>query len=224
LNGRRGLLADGAAAAKGNGKGGAATGPTNSYVLVSTLPAKYHVPGMLSPSAAPTEEAESAYIGLYTFVISLIYLKGGMLPEAALDRYLRRTNADQTTPVDRTEKLLQRMVKDGYVNKVKDNSSGEEKVDYIVGPRGKVEVGEDGVAQFIKNVWGTDDAADLHMQIERSLTLVPKPGRARTATPKPVRKPKRSSNARRPNDNEEGGSEDDDSDDDDDDGMDDSAD
>jgi len=218
---RGGLPADGIAAAQRSEKGGAAAGPTNVYVLGSTLPAKYCVPGMLSPSAAPTEEAESAYIGLYTFIISLIYLKGGMLPDAALDRFLRRANADQMTPVDRTEKLLQRMIKDGYVTKVKDSSSGEEKVDYIVGPRGKVEVGEDGVAQFVKNVWGNDDADNLQMQIERSLTLVPKPSRARTATPKPVRKPKRSSNARRTNEDED---EDiDDSEGDDDDDMDNSA-
>jgi hypothetical protein len=154
-------------------------------VLVSTLPAKYRVPGIVAPSAAPTEEAESAYVGLYTFVISLIYLTGGMLPETALDRFLRRANADQTTPVDCTEKLLQRMIKDGYVSKVKDSSSGEEKVDYIVGPRGKVEVGEVGVGQFVKNVWGEDDANDLDMRIERTLTLVPKTNAPKKDTPQP---------------------------------------
>ncbi len=181
-----------------------AAASTNAYVLVSTLPAKYRVPGIVAPSTAPTEEAESAYVGLYTFVISLIYLTGGMLPEAALDRFLRRANADQTTPVDRTEKLLQRMMKDGYVSKVKDSSSGEEKVDYIVGPRGKVEVGEVGVADFIKNVWGEDDADGLEMRIARTLTLVPKDSAPRKATPKPRgRRPGRPANTQRTGEDED---------------------
>jgi hypothetical protein len=212
-----------AAAAKRAQKGAGAAATTNVYVLVSTLPAKYRVPGILAPSAAPTEEAESAYIGLYTFIISLIYLKGGALPEAALDRFLRRANADQTTPVDRTEKLLQRMIKDNYITKVKDSSSGEEKVHYITGPRGKVEVGEEGVTQFVKNVWGDDDADGLDLRIQRSLTLVPKAARARTATPAPASKPKRPSNARQNGGDDDGSEEDssDDDDDDDDDEMDD---
>jgi hypothetical protein len=167
-------------------------------VLVSTLPAKYRVPAIVAPSAAPTEEAESAYVGLYTFVVSLVYLTGGMLPEAALDRFLRRANADQTTPVDRTEKLLQRMIKDGYVTKVKDSSSGEEKVDYVVGPRGKVEVGETGVAQFVKNVWGEDDADGLETRIARTLTLVPKESAPGKSTPQPKgRRPGRTANTQR---------------------------
>ena len=93
------------------------------------------------------------------------------MPEAKLERYLRRTNADHSTPVDKTDKLLQRLIKEGYIVKIRDNSSGEELVDYMVGPRGKVEVGEDGVAAFVKRVYGQKADEDLNKKLERSLGL-----------------------------------------------------
>jgi hypothetical protein len=93
------------------------------------------------------------------------------LPESKLERYLRRTNADHSTPVDKTDKLLQRLIKEGYIIKIRDTSSGEELVDYMVGPRGKVEVGEDGVAEFVKRVYGQKADEDLDKRLERSLGL-----------------------------------------------------
>ena len=93
------------------------------------------------------------------------------MPEAKLERYLRRTNSDHSTPVDKTDKLLQRLIKEGYIVKIRDSSSGEELVDYMVGPRGKVEVGEDGVAGFVKRVYGQKADEDLDKRLERSLDL-----------------------------------------------------
>ena len=110
-------------------------------------------------------------MGLYTFIIATIYLAGGMLPEAKLERYLRRTNADQSTPVDKTDKLIQRLIKDGYIVRSKENSGGEELVNYMVGPRGKVEVGEEGVAGLVRTVYGQKADEDLDKKLERSLGL-----------------------------------------------------
>ena len=110
-------------------------------------------------------------MGLYTFLISLIYLAGGQLPEGKLQRYLARANADQSTPVDRTDKMLQRMVKEGYIVRIKENFDGEEMVDYRVGPRGRVEVGEEGVAAMVKTIYGDSATDDLEKRIERSLGL-----------------------------------------------------
>lgn len=152
---------------------------SNSWVLTSTLPAKYRDPAIITPPRVPTAATESAYIGLYTFITSIIYLAGGSLPEAKLDRYLKRTNADQSTPVDKTDKLLARMVREGYIVKVKERNDGEETVDYVVGPRGKVEVGEDGVAGLVRSVYGENAAEDLEKRIERSLGL----GERRAAGP-----------------------------------------
>jgi melanoma-associated antigen len=144
---------------------------TNAWVLTSILPLKYHDPNILPPPRIPTVTQESSYVGLYTFIIATIYLAGGTLPEAKLERYLRRTNADHSTPADKTDKLLQHLIKEGYIVKIRDSSSGEELVDYMVGPRGKVEVGEDGVAEFVKKVYGQKADEDLDKRLERSLGL-----------------------------------------------------
>lgn len=139
--------------------------------MTSTLPEKFRTPAILPPPRIPTSAAESAYVALYTFVISVIYLAGGQLPEEKLERYLKRTNADQTTPVDKTDKLLNRMIKEGYIVRTKDSSGGEEIVEYMVGPRGKVEVGEQGVAGLVRTVYGEGATEDLEKRIERSLGL-----------------------------------------------------
>ena len=114
------------------------------------------------------------------------------MPEAKLERYLGRANADQSTPVDRTDKMLNRMVKEGYIVRIKESADGEEMVDYRVGPRGRVEVGEDGVAAMVKKVYGDSATDDLEKRIQRSLGLAdlkrdnadnadrkPRPGRPR---------------------------------------------
>ncbi|KAI9703005.1 MAG: Altered inheritance of mitochondria protein 18 mitochondrial [Bogoriella megaspora] len=144
---------------------------TKSWILTSTLPAEYRAPAILTPSKVPTASQESSYTALYTFIISVISLSGGTLPHNKLERYLRRANADESTPVASTEKLLQRLVKDGYIIKIKDTSSGEELVDYVVGPRGKVEVGEEGVKGLVEDVYGGQANEELARKIERSLAV-----------------------------------------------------
>ena len=116
---------------------------------------------------------ESTYIALYTFVISLIYLSGGQnLAESKLERYLKRCNADDYTPLDKTDKLLKRMEKEGYIIRVREREAGgEEMVSFVVGPRGRVEVGERGVAGTVRKVYGKRDveADELEKKLERSL-------------------------------------------------------
>jgi melanoma-associated antigen len=142
---------------------------SNAWVLSSILPTKYKTPTIIPPSRVPTSSVESAYVGLYTFVISVITLSGGKLPEAKLERYLSRVHANQTTPIDTTEKLLQRMIKDGYIAKIKESQSGEELVDYIVGQRGSVEVGPSQVAGLVTTVYGADADEELENRVKRSL-------------------------------------------------------
>ncbi|KAI9794537.1 MAG: hypothetical protein M1816_004424 [Peltula sp. TS41687] len=143
---------------------------SKAYVLTSILPEKYRLSeDIVSPPRVPTSETEATYVGLYTFIISIISLCGGTIAEAKLERYLKRTNADQYTPIDKTDKLLQRLCKEGYLVKVKDTSSGEEVVEYMVGPRGKVEIGQDGVTGLVKTVYGEDAMDDLDARIQRSL-------------------------------------------------------
>ena len=115
---------------------------------------------------------ESTYTALYTFIVTLILLAPSeSLPEAKLERYLKRANADSWTPIGQTDKVLQRMIKDGYLVKARDTSSGEEVIEYSVGPRGKVEVGKDGAEGLIRSMYlGSDmDDEDLDRRLQRSL-------------------------------------------------------
>jgi hypothetical protein len=143
------------------------------WVLQNILPKPYRVAADIGPGPDPPEDVpdvEAAYIGLYTTVIALIAISGGSLPESKLDRQLTRMNAEQSTPVDSTEKTIARMIKEGYVVKIKDTSSGEEVVEYVVGPRGRVEVDKHSLADFVRAVYG-DGVENLEQKIARSFGL-----------------------------------------------------
>ena len=145
------------------------------WILTTTLPAKYHTdPAILAPPLVPTSNAESTYVALYTFIHTLLALSpGGSIPETKLSRYLHRMNLSTSTPLGSTEKLLQRLVKDGYVIRYKDNSGGEEVVEYIVGPRAKMEIGDEGVRGLVRGVYGKVDteAEELERAIDKSLAI-----------------------------------------------------
>ncbi|KAI9703671.1 MAG: hypothetical protein M1836_007441 [Candelina mexicana] len=146
------------------------TSTSKSFILTTTLPPTYRQPPVLQPSKIPTTPLESTLTGISSFIIALISLSGGSIAEAKLERYLRRANADQYTPLDKTDKLLARLMKEGYIVRLKDSSGGDEMVEYMVGPRGKVEVGDDGVGGLVRTVYG-DGGEDLEGRIERSLGL-----------------------------------------------------
>jgi melanoma-associated antigen len=146
---------------------------SKSYILASTLPPKYRIPAILPPSIAPTASTEAAYTALYTMIIALISLFGGdgKLSAAKLDQYLRRMNADVNMPMDKTEAMLQKMIKQGYLVKIKENTGNEETIDWMVGPRGKVEVGNKGVKGLVEEVYGDEAPDDLADRINSSLGL-----------------------------------------------------
>lgn len=160
-----------------------ASSSSKSWILVSTLPEKYKTdPRIVTPAnAGGSKEAEASYTALYTFIISVIYLNNGVLPEAKLERYLKRVNAETYTTVGATEKVLARMVKEGYVDKRRDTSSGEENIEWVVGPRGKVEVGIKGVQGLVKGVYGfggtedddnvQEEEEELDRKLRRSLGI-----------------------------------------------------
>ncbi|CAO2653278.1 Nn.00g026890.m01.CDS01 [Neocucurbitaria sp. VM-36] len=148
---------------------------SNVWVLQTILPEQYRISEIIGPSRLLDEgeiNREDAYVGLYTMAIALITISGGMIPEGKLDRALRRLNADQTTPIGTKDKTLATMIRDGYIVRIKDSSSGEETIDYIVGPRGKVEVGRDGVANLIRAMHGeSEDAEEVEQRIQRTLDV-----------------------------------------------------
>ena len=134
--------------------------PTNSttsksWILVTTLPEPLKTnPSLSQPTKAPSAETEANYTALYTFVLSLIYLNASCLTDQKLERYLKRVNADTYTPMGSKEKLLQRMMREGYIDKRRDTSSGEEVVEWVPGPRGMTEVGVQGVTGLVRTVYG----------------------------------------------------------------------
>ena len=146
---------------------------SKAYILTSTLPQSMRIPTILAPPKIPSQAAESSYTGFYTFIVSVILLSNGQrISEGKLNKYLQKCNAEEYCCGDKTEKTLKRMEKEGYIIKIRERDpGGEENVDYIVGPRGKVEVGERGAAAFVKNVYGKRDLEmdELENKLEKSL-------------------------------------------------------
>jgi hypothetical protein len=130
---------------------------------MSTLPDEIRLlPDLLDPH----DNNDAVYQGLVTVILSLVYLNAGILQEGtsigdlvdleSLKRYFRYLSIEENTPIMSTEKLLQTMIKQGYIDKVQDTASGELRHDFHLGPRGKVEVGKQGTLDFIKKVLKTE--------------------------------------------------------------------
>jgi melanoma-associated antigen len=98
-----------------------------------------------------------------------------------MERYLTRFQMEDNTPIadyKKQEALLKRMEREGYLVKVRESTAhGDEEVNWFVGPRGKVEVGDDGVRGLTKAVWGETDEEgeqELERRIARSLGMAEK--------------------------------------------------
>ena len=146
---------------------------SNAYVLTSVLPSTLRTPTILAPPKAPTTASEASYTGLYTFVIAVIYLSTAhRISDGRLETQLKRLNADNYVLGDKTDKILKRMEKEQYIVKVKESETGgEETFDWVIGPRGKVEIGEQGVAGLVRSVYGSRgvEIEELEKRLERSL-------------------------------------------------------
>lgn len=104
-------------------------------------------------------------------VISLIVLNGGELSDNKLRRYLTRLNASQNLPMDKTDNVLQKIVRQGYVDKVVERSEGDEDtVTWCIGTRGRIEVPPESIAAVVAEVWG-ELPDDFNKKIERSLGI-----------------------------------------------------
>ena len=159
-------------AAQRSGTQGSST--SKAYILTSTLPARYRKYSVLQPPQIPSTGAEASYIGLTTFILALIYLSASQtISESRLEKHLKRMNADNYVLAgEKTEKVLKRMEREIYIVKVRErDGGGEESVEYVIGPRGKVEVGERGVAGLVRGVYGKKDAEadELERRLVRSL-------------------------------------------------------
>ncbi|KAL2142457.1 hypothetical protein VTI28DRAFT_1166 [Corynascus sepedonium] len=155
---------------------------SNAYILTSVLPEEYTTPAIITPSKVESADGEASYIALYTTIIAIITLSGGELSDPRLRRHLSRLNAaenmpsmnphDDTYPSEKTEVVLQRMVKQGYLIRVTESRStgDDDATTWYVGPRGKVEVDQEVVAAFVRTVYG-GSSDELETKLQASLKI-----------------------------------------------------
>ncbi|KAF5228186.1 hypothetical protein FANTH_14560 [Fusarium anthophilum] len=148
---------------------------SGAYILTSILPEAYRHAAILTPSKTPSADDEATYVGFYTMIISVISLSGGELSDQKLKRYLQRLNADRNVSMDKTEIVLKRMEKQGYVVKRVERpplgQDGDSTTTWHVGPRGKEEVGVDGVMGMTREVYGDSWNDDNEKKLRASLNI-----------------------------------------------------
>ncbi|EKJ67834.1 hypothetical protein FPSE_11982 [Fusarium pseudograminearum CS3096] len=148
---------------------------SGSYILTSTLPEAYRSAVILGPSKTPSPDDEATYAGFYTLVITLISLSGGELSEQKLKRHLLRMNADQNVSMDKTEVILKKMERQGYVIKRVERpplgQDGELTITWHVGPRGKEEVGLGGVMGMTREIYGESWDEEMEKKLRASLNI-----------------------------------------------------
>lgn len=82
---------------------------------------------------------------------------------------MTRLNASQNLPMDKTDNVLQKLIRQGYLDKVVERVEGDEDmVTWCIGPRGKVEVSPQGIANVVTEVWG-DPPDDFDVKLHKSL-------------------------------------------------------
>ena len=115
---------------------------------------------------------EATYVGLCTVIVSIIAMSdGGQITNSKLVGYLQRLNIDKNTPLDKTDITLTKMRNQGYITRITDRSGDEETVDWRVGPRGKVEIGNNGIQGLVNEVYGDTAPEDLTARLHRSLGI-----------------------------------------------------
>ncbi|KAJ5053732.1 uncharacterized protein L3040_000023 [Drepanopeziza brunnea f. sp. 'multigermtubi'] len=144
----------------------------DSYILTTILPSEYRIPDIMPASNIESEEKEASYIGICTTIVSLIALSpNDCLPDHKLLSYLQRLNLDVNTGFGKTEVLLAKMAKDGYIYRTIEKTVDEEQIDWRVAARGKAEIGNNGIQGLVREVYGEEAPTDLDKKLQRSLGM-----------------------------------------------------
>jgi hypothetical protein len=146
--------------------------PPASYILTTILPTEYRTPAIMPPSIIGSSAEEAQYVALCTTIVSIIALShGGSIPNAKLESHLGRLNIERNMPMDTTINILKKMSAQGYIYKIVDKSGDDETTDWVVGPRGQVEIGNGGIQRFVEEVYGGKAPEDLVEKLQRSLGM-----------------------------------------------------
>jgi len=155
-------------------KAGTQQKSSNTYILKYRTPAKYLQAPIIAPAKAPTAELESSYVGFYHVVIALITLSGGQLTQAKLERFLARLNAKEYTPMGRTAEVLDKMRRQGYVERVvTKDASQDDQISWTVASRGREEVTPNVLANMIREIWGPNKPPEFEQKLAASLGVKP---------------------------------------------------
>lgn len=129
----------------------------------------------MPPSIIGNVENEAAYIGICSIIVSIIALSaGGTIQDARLTHHLKSMNLDMNTPVGKTEDVLKRMISQGYIQKIVERNENDETIDWIVGPRGKVELAAKGIRGLVLEIYGGEDQEvrkDVDQKVQKALGL-----------------------------------------------------
>jgi hypothetical protein len=143
-----------------------------SWILCNILPIEYRTPTIVPPAPISSPAEEAAYVAFCTMIVAVITLNPThCIPDHKLSRYLSRMNAAENLPMDKTANVLAKMQKQGYIVRTVDKSGDDETIDWRVGPRGKVEIGNKGIQGLINAAYGDSGPEDLQARIHRSLGM-----------------------------------------------------
>ncbi|TAQ85960.1 hypothetical protein B7494_g5727 [Chlorociboria aeruginascens] len=133
---------------------------------------EYRTPEIIKPSTVGSASEEATYIALCTVIVSIISLSNdGTIPDHTLTNYLNNLNIKENTPLDKTSATLKKMEKQGYIYRTVENTGSDETTDWRVGPRGKAEIGNQGVQGLVTEVYGESAPDNLRQRLHRSLRM-----------------------------------------------------
>lgn len=157
-------------AAKSQSKGSASS---NTYILVTTLPEAYRTAAIVAPSRVPTAEDEAAFVGLYSMIVTIIQLNRGELSDPKLKRYLQRLNADTNTPIEKTDQLLQRLIRQNYIVKTVERNlqNEDDAITWRIGPRARQELTDEAMASIVRDVYGDAYDEELEAKLQTSFKI-----------------------------------------------------
>ncbi|KAF3206331.1 hypothetical protein TWF106_000716 [Orbilia oligospora] len=149
---------------------------SKSWQLVSILPDQYRLPILMSPQLPD----DQTILGIGSAIVTLVYLSGRSVGEKVLLRHLRKFGVEDRIPVEgnrengKMENIMGKLIREGYLVKLKDEvvPGQEQTYTYVVGPRGKLEVGREGATRFVKKIYeGVDGEVDeaFERKINRAL-------------------------------------------------------
>ena len=145
---------------------------TSSYILKTILPAEYRSPKIIPPSSVVSTTEEASYVALVTLIVSLITMSPqNQCLEAKLYSYLSKLNIDVYMLGEKTPIVLKRMAAQGYIRRSVEKTTDDETINWLVGPRGKVEIGTKGTAGFVSEVYGESAPEDLGKRLKKSLAI-----------------------------------------------------